>query len=130
MADLNRSHLIDLLRRLGDGDDATALAAAREASGAVKDAGLTWDELLQPEDATVVSAQGPSEGSPARPERPVTAGSAQGDISRLLERLLSRTDISDTLRADLVDFRKQIADGKLHKDDADYIRALVKRLGS
>lgn len=128
MADLNRLHLIDLLGRLGDGDDTVALAAAREVSGAVKSAGLTWDELLRPEDATVPSEEASPEAPPARLERN-PAASSQGDTSRVVERLLSRTDISDTLRGDLGDFRKQLAEGKLHKDDADYIRAVAKRLG-
>jgi hypothetical protein len=129
MADLNRSHLIDMLGRLGDSDDATALAAARELSRTIKDANLTWDELLQSEDATVPDGRTPHEAPSVRMEARA-GGAGHGDTARLIDRLLARTDISETLRTDLGDFRKQAAEGKLHKDDADYIRAVAKRLGS
>jgi len=123
MADLDRTQLIDLLGRLSDGDDAVALAAAREVSRKLTEAGLTWNELLQPDDATVPAAAAKAESSPREPV-------VQGGEARLIERLLARSDISETLRADLSDFKKQVADGKLHRDDAEYIRALAKRLGA
>jgi hypothetical protein len=124
MTELNRAHLIELLGRLGEGDDNAALAAAREVSRTVKDAQVSWDELLRPEDATVPGAASSPQARPAKEP------AAQTSDGRLIERLLARTDLSDTLRSDLGDFKRQLADGKLHKDDAEYIRALAKRLGA
>jgi len=124
MTELNRAHLIELLAKLGDGDDTAALTAAREVSRVVKDAQVTWDELLRPEDATrPAAATSPS-------ARPAKEPAAPGSEGRLIERLLARTDLSDTLRSDLNDFKRQLADGKLDREDADYIRAVAKRLGA
>jgi hypothetical protein len=44
--------------------------------------------------------------------------------------LLARKDISDTMRSDLADFKRSIQEGKFDKMDADYLRALAKRLGA
>jgi len=124
MADLDRAAVIDLLGRLGAESDADALAAARELSRLVRESGLSWAQLLRPDDATeqsIVAAR--------TVERP-SAAAGHGAEARLVERLLARTDISDTLRSDLNDFKKQIAGGKLDREDADYIRAVAKRLGA
>lgn len=124
MPDLDRSRLVELLNQLGDEKDETALAAAREAGRIVRDAGESWTSLLAPEERE--SAAAGLETVPAASKAP---SGDQSDISRVVERLLARKDISETLRSDLTDFRQAIAAGKLDKMDADYIRALAKRLG-
>lgn len=122
MSSLDRTRLIELLEQLGNEKDETALAAAREASRLVQASGYGWDELLAPEDAAEAEAEEIREVPPA-------ASGDQSDVSRIVERLLARKDISDTLRADLGDFKQAIAAGKLDKMDADYLRSLAKRLG-
>lgn len=121
MPDLDRSRLVGLLNQLGDENSETALAAAREASRIVRDAGADWSGLLAPERRSV---EAEAEAEPAAPsgDRP--------DISRTVERLLARRDLSDTLRGDLEEFRRQIAADTLDAMDADYIRALARRLGA
>ena len=57
------------------------------------------------------------------------SGGGKSDEARLVERLLARKDISDTLRSDLEEFKRQLASGQLDRMDADYLRALAKRLG-
>ena len=127
MADLDRAGFIELLGRLGAESDETALAAARELDRKVKEAGLTWDELLHAHDAEIaVSVPQAPEQSAVRPAAPA----GRGDDTRVVERLLARKDISETLRADLNDFKRQISEGKLDREDADYIRAVAKRLGA
>ena len=121
MPDFDRSRLVELLNQLGDENNETALAAAREASGIVRNAGADWSELLAPGHESVES------------ETEVEPAAASGDrpvISRTVERLLARRDLSDTLRGDLEDFRRQIAADTLDAMDADYIRALARRLGA
>jgi hypothetical protein len=49
-------------------------------------------------------------------------------VTLLIERLLARAAISDTLREELVDFKRAIADGSFDEMDARYVRALAKRL--
>ncbi len=48
---LNRGDIIALLQRLGGGDDAEVLEAARALHAAVAGAGTNWEALLVPEDA-------------------------------------------------------------------------------
>ena len=50
IANLNRQKFIDLLNKLGDPNDDEVVAAARDlhAQGVVS--GLTWDDLLFPEE--------------------------------------------------------------------------------
>ena len=123
MPDLDRSRLVGLLNQLGDESDATVLAAARGANALVAASGQSWSEAIA---AGVDSVDAPS--APAMDAEPASAG-GKSDEARLVERLLARKDISDTLRSDLEEFKRQLASGQLDRMDADYLRALAKRLG-
>jgi hypothetical protein len=127
MPDLDRAGLLDLLGRLGAEDDATVLAAARELHGKVRESGLTWDELLQLEADTSDADTGQHDDT-APTDGELAAGD-KADVLRLIERLLARPSISDTLREELTDFKRAIADGTFEEMDARYVRALAKRLG-
>ena len=50
LANLNRQNFIDLLNKLGDPNDDEVIAAARDLSAQVVVSGLTWDDLLFPEE--------------------------------------------------------------------------------
>jgi hypothetical protein len=115
---IDRAALIGRLQLLGANSDETALNAAREAAAMVREAGTSWEELLIRDTMPVAPAE----------SQPSTGRAAMGEDARIVERLLARKDISETLRADLNDFRQQIAAGTLDKMDADYLRALAKRL--
>jgi hypothetical protein len=117
---LDRNRLAELLGQLGDARDETALAAAREASRLVAEAGQGWRELIG-------MAQ-----TAARAVEPAAAASSgeKSSDQRLVERLLARSDISDALRGELEEFKRSIAAGTLDRMDADYLRALAKRLGA
>jgi hypothetical protein len=120
MAVLDQAALIERLQLLGAESDETALQAARDAADMVRAAGTTWAELLGAGTAPAAAA-----------ESAVPQGKApMSEDARLVERLLARKDISDTLRGDLNDFKQQIAAGTLDKTDADYLRALAKRLNA
>jgi len=120
MPGLDRNRLVELLDQLGDEKDESALAAAREASRLVSESGQGWRDVI----GGVESALRPAPATPA-----ASSGDKSSD-QKLVERLLARSDISDTLRGDLGEFRRQIAAGTLDRLDADYIRALAKRLGA
>jgi|SRR5215470_2167263 len=126
MPDLDRAELLDLLGRLGAEDDATVLAAARALHGKLRESGLTWDELLRL-DADASDAGAVYDDTAATAGASYTGG--KEEVARLIERLLARPSISDTLREELTDFKHAIADGTFEEMDAQYVRALAKRLG-
>jgi hypothetical protein len=125
MPDLDRAELLELLGRLGAPDDASVLAAARTLHGKISASGVTWDTLLRLDaDATGREQDdSPPEETSASGERP-----GKAEVALLIERLLARAAISDTLREELVDFKRAIADGSFDEMDAQYVRALAKRL--
>ena len=127
MPELDRAELLELLGRLGASDDAIVLAAARELHGKVSESGLTWDTLLRLDaDATGHEQDdSPHEETSTPGER---QGGGKAEVAFVIERLLARAAISDTLREELVDFKRAIADGSFDEMDAQYVRALAKRL--
>jgi hypothetical protein len=127
MPDLDRAELLELLGRLGAPDDATVLVAARALHDKVSESGLAWDTLLRLDAEATGHEQddGPPEEASAPGERP---SGGKAEVTLLIERLLARAAISDTLREELVDFKRAIADGSFDEMDARYVRALAKRL--
>jgi hypothetical protein len=127
MPHLDRAELLDLLGRLGAEDDATVLAAARALHGKLRESGLTWGELLQLDADASDAVTGPDDDTATADGALSTGG--KDEVTRLIERLLARSSISDTLREELVDFKHAIAEGTFEEMDAQYVRALAKRLG-
>jgi len=125
MAELDRVGMIDLLNRLGAGDDAAVLEAARALHRKASESGLSWDELLirpdQDEDEEPAFDAGTSTMEAVTVNNPETA--------RLIDRLL-RKGLSESLRDDLLEMKRQIADGSLEPEDARYVTALARRLGA
>jgi hypothetical protein len=118
----DRGRLVELLGQLGAESDAAVLAAARELHRSVKEAGVDWDSLLRDD---VASTEDETD-TPAK----AAVSTDRSDDMKIVERLLGRKDISDTMRSDLNDFKRSIQEGKFDKMDADYLRALAKRLGA
>ena len=134
MPNFDRAGMLDLLGRLGVESDEAVLAAARELHRKVGESGLTWDELLQLDPDTSDASSQPPDGPPdvtpaAGADGPSLTG-GKAEVARLIERLLARSTISDTLREELVDFKRAIAEGTFDDMDAQYVRALAKRLGA
>jgi hypothetical protein len=118
MTNEDRAALIELLDRLGASDDATVLEAARALNRKVVEAGLSWDDLIERDDA-----------APVDEAQEVAAPSPDADeTTRLIDRLL-RKGVSENLREDLTDMKRQLAAGELDQQDRRYVRALAKRLG-
>jgi hypothetical protein len=122
MAGPDRIRFIELLNRLGAEDDDTVLAAARELHRSVKEAGLEWSGLLQADDGSVAAEA-------ETPTSTKTPTDHAGDM-KIIDRLLARQDLSDMMRSDLADFKRGIREGAFDRMDADYVRALAKRLGA
>jgi hypothetical protein len=129
MADLDRIRLIELLGRLESDEDTAVLAAARELDRMLKDAGATWDDLLAGEAPVAPVAPVPPPEAPAAAAQ-ARSGRDADEITRLIDRLLARKDLSGTTREDLAEMKRAAAAGSLDPMDSRYIRALAKRLGS
>lgn len=119
MTGVDRDALIELLDRLGSADDATVLEAARALHRKAAESGLSWDELLRMDDDEP-AADEVEEAVPASPDADET--------TRLIDRLL-RKGVSESLREDLTEMKRQLAEGSLDQDDRRYVRAVAKRLG-
>lgn len=118
MADLDRAALIETLARLGAESDEIVLEAARAAHRRVTEVGCNWDEIINP-----------AAGLTARAATTAPALEGHSDIARQIDQLI-RKGVSDTLRDDLVDMKRQLAAGTLDPDDARYVQALARRLGT
>ena len=118
MANVDRAALIDLLDRLGSDDDAAVLEAARALHRKAAESGLSWDDLIRLDEAD----------EPAADDVPLASPPDADETTRLIDRLL-RKDVSDDLREDLTEMKRQLADGSLDQEDRRYVRALAKRLG-
>ncbi len=122
---MDRTSFIGLLDRLGDPDDAAALAAAREIDRRLREAGVTWDGILVP---AAVEEPEVGDGSLLVADEPVpVAEGLEEDLTRI-ERLLTAYQLSAETRAELEDYRAEIQDGTFTDMDRRYLRDLEVRL--
>jgi hypothetical protein len=136
MPHLDRDSFIALLNRLGDPDEAEALAAAREIDRRVRESGLTWSDLLAPppsaadggapEDYDKVHGAFNDDDSfdMASPRRTEDYGSN----TALIDELLTQQSLTAETRQELLDFKSDIAEGEFTDMDAKYLRDLYARL--
>jgi hypothetical protein len=123
MASLDRTALIELLDRLGSDDDATVLEAARALHRMAADAGLSWDDIIQLDRDDDASPEASDDIGPMSRASPDAA-----DTMRVIDRLL-RKGVSETLREDLLEMKRQLGEGSLDEGDRRYVLAVAKRLG-
>jgi hypothetical protein len=118
---MDRESFIALLDKLGDPDDATCLAAAREIHQRMQAANLQWGGLL-------VSVDG-GDGVEAPEGEPLDQpAQAAGDDYALIDRLLARSGLSDETRDELTGMRADIANGDFSERDRRYLQSLEARL--
>jgi hypothetical protein len=120
---IDRDEFIRTLERLGDPDDAVALAAARDVARRVAQSDAGWDALLVPppgaadEDA-IATVPAP---------RPIAPGDAESE-GQLIDRLLASFELGAETREMLIEFKGDIARGEFTEDDHAYVRSLAARL--
>jgi hypothetical protein len=139
MENLDRAALIELLGRLGAENDETVLQAGRELHRKVRESGATWDDLIRAQPLAAEARTDaeptaePPERKPSEDQPPATAPEMRApdrvEITRLIERLLARKELSANLREELSEMKRALADGSLDVMDNRYVRALAKRLG-
>jgi len=127
----DRDRLIEALDRLGDPDDATALAAAREVAGAMAEGGLDWDDVLAlpvEDDSAGDEGAGDAAVTADTPAAPVAVGD-NAEALKTIERLLARPGLFEGTRQELIGYRDDIASGEFGAEDRRYLAALAARLG-
>jgi hypothetical protein len=141
MPHLDRESFIALLNRLGDPDEAEALAAAREIDRRVRESGLTWSDLLAPPPSSANSGA-PGDYDPEDYDKvhgafndddPFDMVSPRrregyGSDTALIDELLTHQNLSAETRQELLDFKSDIAEGEFTDMDAKYLRDLHTRL--
>ena len=123
---MDRDSFIALLDKLGDADDASCLAAAREIHQRMQAANLKWSDLLAPvggrddDDSDEAADNG---GEPLdRSAEPITEDFA------LIDRLLARSGLSEDMRDELTGMREDIGSGQFTTRDRKYLQSLEARL--
>lgn len=142
---IDRDEVINLLEKLGGERDEEVLAAARQVHERITAAGLTWEDLLEPDDDglddfddTEEPDEEPdedpdddTEDGDAEDEAPVSPEERAGkdaESRALIDKLLARSGFSDDFREELQDYRTDIDEGNFEAADHRYVQALYKRL--
>ncbi len=141
---LRRDELIAILNRLGSDEDEEVLQAARQAHARIAASGLSWEDLLVPDEPADESDEADDESDEAdetedgeleavedeSPAEQAGAGGAEKDADSLalIGKLLARSDISAELRAELEDYKTDIAENEFVEADRRYLRAVHQRL--
>jgi hypothetical protein len=121
---MDRDSFIALLDRLGDPDDAKALAAGREIHQRMTAANLRWSDLLLTEEG-----EAGDDGAVAGSQEPLDQPAAAGEIDgALIDRLLARSTLSDDTRQEIEGLREDIASGAFSARDRKYLQDLEARL--
>ncbi len=136
---LERDDLIGLLNRLGSDSDEEVLEAARQAHARIAAAGMTWEQLLVPEEADEDSDEADDEAEEADDtgsqdpedepdEPPAETARKNAESLTLIGKLLAKPGISHDLREELQGYKTDIAEGEFEEGDRRYLRALAARL--
>jgi hypothetical protein len=158
--DMDRDIFMKICDRMMVDDDAEALGAAREIRAKLIAAGLTWDDILAPQDGpAAVEEEEEEEAEEEAEEDDVVddAGEIDDDVEEedeeveelvadsvnskqepstnaealaTIKRLLERSDISASLREELEEYKIDINEGEFDAGDRKYIQALATRLKS
>ncbi len=152
---LERDDIIGLLERLGNEPDEEVLEAARQVHARITAAGMTWDDLLVPDqaaddtddfddtddtddaddtddtddtDADDADDSGDEdlEDESAEPAAE-TAGKNAASLT-LIDKLLAKSGISQDLREELQGYKTDIAEGDFGEADRRYLQAISERL--
>ncbi len=144
---LDRDDVVGLLKRLGGDRDEDVLEAARQVHVLITAAGMTWEELLVPDEAAGDGDDGDDsdaaedhdledEDAAAEDhdladedaEPPVDKSKKNAESLVLIDKLLAKSGISEDFREELTDYKADIAEGEFGDADHRYLRALYKRL--
>ncbi len=142
---LRRDEFIAILNRLGSDEDEEVLQAARQAHARIAASGMSWEDLLVPEEPAAENEEPAAEPAAesdeaddrereaVEDEPPAERAGAKGaekdtESLALIGELLARSDISEELRAELEGYKTDIAENEFVEADRRYLRAVHQRL--
>ncbi len=135
---LERDEVVGLLKRLGSEPDEEVLEAARQVHARITAAGMTWDDLLVPDQAADdpddigdfddTDAAGYEDLKDEGAEPAAEAAGKNAESLALIDKLLAKSGISPDLREELKGYKADIAEGDFREADRRYLRAISERL--
>jgi hypothetical protein len=136
--ELDRDNIIRLLNQLGSDNDEEIMTSARALHTQVSDANVDWNDLLvglsEPETETEPETEPETETDEDPQENEVSGDNNKGktlndsEATKIIDKLLSNTYISEYLKEELEDYKIDIAEGELEASDRSYLISLNKRL--
>jgi len=138
--ELDRDNIIRLLNQLGSDNDEEIMTSARALHTQVSDANVDWNDLLvglsEPETETEPETEPETETETDEDpqENEVSGDNNKGktlndsEATKIIDKLLSNTYISEYLKEELEDYKIDIAEGELEASDRSYLISLNKRL--
>ena len=140
-ANLDRAQFLALLEKLGSEDDAEVLGAARDLNAKVTVAGISWEDLLVPEEDEAPEEEAAesdtgeddndedASATPSAPDGDVgPLDDAEKNEARSLIDAIGRFKIGAATREELADYRRELDEGEFSQMDLRYLRALSRRL--
>ena len=155
---LKRDEIVGLLKRLGSEPDEDVLEAARQVHARITAAGMTWDDLLVPDqaaddtddtdddaddtddtdddaddaddadDTDDIDDTGYEDLEDESAEPTAETAGKNAASLTLIGKLLAKSGISQDLREELEGYKADIAEGDFGEADRRYLRAISERL--
>ncbi len=144
---LKRDEIVGLLKRLGSEPDEDVLEAARQVHARITAAGMTWDDLLVPDqaaddtddtddtddaddadDTDDIDDTGYEDLEDESAEPTAETAGKNAESLTLIGKLLAKSGISQDLREELEGYKADIAGGDFGEADRRYLQAISARL--
>jgi hypothetical protein len=138
-ANLDRENIIRLLNQLGSDNDEEVMTSARALNAQVKGADADWNDLLvsedepEPEPEKAEQAEEPKQEEPKQEEKRVNKNTNGQELSdtdaiKIIDKIISKENISEYLKEELEDYKRDISEGEFEASDRSYLISLNKRL--
>ncbi|MEQ8195228.1 MAG: hypothetical protein RIB59_12150 [Rhodospirillales bacterium] len=137
--DFDRDGLIELLGKLNSDDDEEILKTVKALKAGMKASGKTWDDLIAnaPPDSYEADADADEDDvadlddedeDDAIEAVPAEDAGDNEEARKIIEKMLSKFQLSAQMREELEDYKRDIAEGEFDARDRQYVKALHARL--
>ncbi|MBT3767023.1 MAG: hypothetical protein HN578_15390 [Rhodospirillales bacterium] len=127
--ELDRDNIIRLLNQLGSDNDEEIMTSARALHAQVSDANVDWNDLLVGQtEADPIAEEDEIEEEDTSEESNNGEELSDSEANKIIDKILSNSDISEYLKEELEDYKTDIKEGEFEASDRSYLIALNKRL--